>query len=83
MPDGLNENDTFVRNFRLVLKAGSPVLAPGFQAFAVDKHGKHEHIFVNPNDFFLGHLQGLFSLVLEDVCSRRVLYWVTFPNIVV
>lgn len=46
------------RNFNLVLKAGSPVLAHDFKAKAVYSDGRTTLIDVNTEDFFIGHLAG-------------------------
>ncbi|XP_070184464.1 ADAM 17-like protease [Littorina saxatilis] len=36
--------------------AGSTVLSPHFRAVTVDEHGNNEPFYVNPNDFYTGHL---------------------------
>ncbi|XP_070184456.1 ADAM 17-like protease [Littorina saxatilis] len=47
---------TLGRKFNLVLQAGSTVLSPHFRAVTVDEHGNNEPFYVNPNDFYTGHL---------------------------
>ncbi|PVD38020.1 hypothetical protein C0Q70_00625 [Pomacea canaliculata] len=50
---------TLGMNFSMVLKAGSPVVAPGLRAYTVDRNGKYEPLHVDSNDFLTGHLQAV------------------------
>ncbi|XP_025085770.1 ADAM 17-like protease [Pomacea canaliculata] len=72
---------TLGMNFSMVLKAGSPVVAPGLRAYTVDRNGKYEPLHVDSNDFLTGHLQENESMHVyahyeEDILCTTVY----FPN---
>ncbi|XP_025085798.1 ADAM 17-like protease [Pomacea canaliculata] len=72
---------TLGMNFSMVLKAGSPVLAPGLRAHTVDRNGKYEPLHVDSNDFLTGHLQEdksihVYAHYEEDILCTTVY----FPN---
>ncbi|KAK7490838.1 hypothetical protein BaRGS_00017894 [Batillaria attramentaria] len=69
------------KNFHLVLYPGSPVLAPGFQAKTVDRFGRKRPFYINPNEFFMGHLAGDSSVSVEAHFENGILSsTITFPN---
>ncbi|XP_025087789.1 ADAM 17-like protease [Pomacea canaliculata] len=72
---------TLGMNFSMVLKAGSPVVAPGLRAYTVDRNGKYEPLHVDSNDFLTGHLQENESIHVSAHYEEDVLCTtIYFPN---
>ena len=46
------------RGFSLILYPGSPVLSTNFKAKSIREDGQTEEFYVNPNNFFTGHIEG-------------------------
>lgn len=69
------------RNFNLVLYPGTSVLSVNFQANTVDRFGRKKPFYVNPNEFFTGHLAEDASVKVAAHFEDGILSsTITFPN---